>query len=77
MQDCDAILALGGREGTLREVILGLATEKPVYVITDYGAVSYVAANYRTLRKDPNLKLVKSIPSAVCGLREMVHGGKE
>lgn len=41
LQDADMVLVLGGRSGTLQEVMMAIMLQKPVVLISDWGAVSY------------------------------------
>lgn len=63
--DSNAVLALGGAEGTLREVLLALHAGKPTVLIEGYGPVpAYVLAT-KSLRQKPSLKPCKSLVEAV------------
>lgn len=68
VQSCDAVLVLGGGEGTLREVILSAYAGKEMYVIKDYGAVGAYMNKSRFWRKFESVHLVEGLVEAVEGL---------
>ncbi len=64
IESADAVLVLGGNEGTLRETILSVHARKPVHVIKGYGAVgNYVSK--AEIRHNPSLTLTDNLPEAV------------
>ena len=69
VQSADAVLVLGGNEGTLRETILSIYAEKPVYVLSKYGVVGNYVMKSKSLRQNQNLHLVDNLPDAVQRLR--------
>jgi len=70
VQSADAVLVLGGNEGTLRETILSVYAGKPVYVLSKYGAVGNYVEQSKSLRQNQNLQVVDSLPEVVQKLRE-------
>lgn len=65
ISDSHVVLALGGSEGTLREVLMALRMGKPTVVIEGYGPVAaYVLGNKR-FRKRANLKACYGVAQAV------------
>tara|TARA_Y100000310_G_C20633980_1_gene790187 strand:- start:47 stop:1738 length:1692 start_codon:yes stop_codon:yes gene_type:complete len=71
VQSADAILVLGGNEGTLRETILSAHAGKPTYLVSGFGAVGHYAGKARSLKKFDNVHVVKTLPDAVEGLRQL------
>lgn len=69
VQSADAVLVLGGNEGTLRETILSVYAGKPVYVISRYGSVGNYAQASKSLKQNENLHLVDNLQDAVQRLR--------
>lgn len=65
ISDADVILALGGAEGTLREVLLALRAGKPTVIIRRYGPVAGYVLTTERLRNLPNLKVCENVPEAV------------
>lgn len=63
--DAQAVLALGGREGTLREVLLALDAGKPTLVIQGYGPVAEFILGHRRLGKHPKLVPCADLTDAV------------
>jgi hypoxanthine phosphoribosyltransferase len=71
VQSADAVLVLGGNEGTLNETILSLYAGKPVYILASYGAVGNYVQQSKSLRQNQNLHLADTLPAAVQQLREI------
>lgn len=71
VQSADVVLVLGGNEGTLRETILSVYAGKPVYVISDYGAVGNYLRRSKSLKHHQNLHLVEDLPEVVKRLKEI------
>jgi len=66
IKDSDIVLALGGAEGTLREVLLALGLGKPVVLIWGWGPIpSYFSRSGKKLSKSPNLIICLGIAEAV------------
>lgn len=65
ISDSHAILALGGAEGTLREVLLALRLGKPTVIVEGYGAVAAYVLGSKRLRKQANLKACYGVAQAV------------
>lgn len=65
ISDSHAVLALGGAEGTLREVLLSLHLGKPTVLIEGYGPVAAFVLSSKRLRKQANLKACYGIAQAV------------
>lgn len=63
--DAQVVLALGGREGTLREVLLALEAGKPTLVISGYGPVAEFILGHRRLGKHPKLVPCTDLTDAV------------
>ena len=70
VQSADAVVVLGGNEGTLRETILSVYTGKPVYVLSNYGAVGNYAQQSKSLRQNQNLHLTDTLPDTIQRLSE-------
>ena len=70
VETAEAVLVLGGNEGTLRDTILSVHAGKPVYVIKGYGAVGHYATKAE-IRHNPLLKLADNLMEAVSGLRTL------
>ncbi len=68
VESADAVLVLGGNEGTLRETILSVHAGKPVYVIKGYGAVGNYAGKAE-IRYNTSMNVVDTLPEAVKRLR--------
>ncbi|MBD3319330.1 hypothetical protein GF342_05470 [Candidatus Woesearchaeota archaeon] len=65
VQSADAVLALGGRQGTLRETVLAAHAGKPVYVVKGFGAVGRYLSKHHGLQKMENVHVVSTLPEAV------------
>lgn len=63
--DSQAVLALGGREGTLREVLLALDAGKPTLIVRGYGPVAEFLLNSRRMRKNPSLIPCSDLTDAI------------
>ncbi len=71
ISDSHVVLALGGAEGTLREVLMSLHMGKPTVIVEGYGPVAaYVLSNKR-LRKQENLKACYGVAQAVQTILEL------
>lgn len=73
VQNSDGVLVLGGNDGTLKETLLSLYAQKPVYVISGFGAVGSYISKAKAVKNNPNLNLVKNLPEAVNGLQELIN----
>ena len=71
MQSADAVLVLGGNEGTLRETILSAHAGKPTYLVSGFGAIGHYAGRTKSLKKFDNVHVVKTLPNAVEGLKQL------
>ncbi len=69
--DSQAVLALGGREGTLREVLLALDAGKPTLIVRGYGPVAEFILQNRRLRKNPSLIPCSDLTDAVMRIYAM------
>jgi hypoxanthine phosphoribosyltransferase len=66
INDATAVLALGGNEGTLHEVILALHLDKPVFMVKGWGPIPATLANgYKYRRRMPHMRITKSLVEAV------------
>ncbi|MBI4434242.1 hypothetical protein HY635_00255 [Candidatus Uhrbacteria bacterium] len=63
--DSHVILALGGREGTLREVLMAIEAGKPTVLIEGYGPVPACVFALRRFQRKPNLRRCANLPEAV------------
>ena len=70
VQCADAVVVLGGNNGTLRETILSVYAGKPVYVLSNYGAVGNYAQQSKSLRQNQNLHLTDTLPDTIQRLSE-------
>lgn len=71
VQSADAVLVLGGNEGTLRETILSVYAGKQVYVLSKYGAVGNYVERSKSLRQNSNLQIVDTLLDAIQRLRKL------
>lgn len=69
--DSNAVLTLGGAEGTLREVLLALDAGKPTVLIEGYGPVPAYVLSTKSLRQKPSLKPCKNLVEAVQTIMDM------
>lgn len=70
VRSSDAVLVLGGEDGTLHETIVALHAGKSVIAVKDYGAVAKYLSS-KKFKKFDNLSIVDSLPEAVDKLREI------
>jgi hypothetical protein len=66
-----AVLALGGSEGTLREVLTALRTGKPTVVVKGYGPVAEYVLGTKSLREQVNCKPCSGVAEAVQTILDM------
>jgi len=66
--DSHVVLALGGREGTLREVLMAIEAGKPTVLIEGYGPVSAYVLAMRRFQRKPNLRRAANLPEAVAAV---------
>ncbi|MDP3771649.1 MAG: hypothetical protein Q8R16_05085, partial [bacterium] len=69
--DSHVVLALGGHEGTLREVLLALEMGKPTVLIAGYGSVPDCVLARARYRKMPNCIRCGSLAEAVATVLQM------
>lgn len=65
ISDAHVVLALGGAEGTLREVLTALRMGKPTVIVEGYGPVAAYVLGSKRLRKRANLKACYGVAQAV------------
>ncbi|MDO8512025.1 MAG: hypothetical protein Q7S57_02030 [bacterium] len=65
IDDSHAVLALGGEDGTLEEVLQALLSDKPTFIISGYGPVAAYVAGSKQLRKKKSLHICSSVAEAV------------
>ncbi len=65
ISDSHAILALGGAEGTLREVLMALHMGKTTVIVEGYGPMAAYVLGSKRLRKRANLKVCYGVAQAV------------
>ena len=71
VSNADAVLVLGGKEGTLNESVLSLYANKPVYVIRNFGAVGKYLNKSKLLKRNSNLHLCNDALDLVSRLEEI------
>jgi len=72
VKDSHFVLALGGREGTLREVLLALAFGRPTFLVKGWGAIPDFLLKQRRYAKMPNLHACKDIGEAVQSILDAI-----
>ena len=71
VKDSHIALALGGGEGTLREVLLMLKFGKPVVIIKGWGAIPWYLLTSKKFSKLSQIKVCDGVPGALCTIMEM------
>jgi hypoxanthine phosphoribosyltransferase len=65
VKDSHIVLALGGAEGTLREVLLALKFGKPVVLIKGWGAIPGYLLASKKYSKSPHIKACDNVAEAI------------
>jgi hypothetical protein len=69
--DAHAVLAIGGAEGTLQEVLLAISTGKPTFLIKGYGPVPAYVLDTKRWGQRPNVKGCQGLAEAVQDILDM------
>lgn len=71
VNDSHIALALGGGEGTLREVLMAHELGKPIILINGWGPIPIYILSSKRLSSSPNIKMCNGIVEAVQAVMEM------
>lgn len=74
VKDSHIALALGGAEGTLREVLLALKFQKPTVLIKGWGAIPTCLLRIKKYTKLPHFKMCDGVADAVQIILDMTKG---